>query len=67
MIPVAYVIANAISQISAPFVVKQTGGMRNVLLFLTLVQSILTVGLIFTRKVDMAICLCVFLGLTGGR
>ena len=67
MIIVSYVLANAISQVAAPFVVKSLDGMRIIMLLLTLVQSILTIGVIFATKVDLAICLCVLLGLTGGR
>ena len=42
-------------------------GMRTVLILMTGAQSLLTVFLLFTQKIDTVICLSAFLGLTGSR
>ena len=66
MIPVVYVIANFISQISSPFYAK-VAGMRNMLLILTAIQACLTIAMIFTKSIDILIIISALLGLTGGR
>ena len=42
-------------------------GMRNMLLFMTATQALLTIAMIFTTRVDVAIFISALLGLTGGR
>jgi len=66
MIAIAYIISNFMAQLIAPYQVK-IAGMRTMLLLMTVLQALLTLLLIFTRRVDMAICISAFMGLTGGR
>ena len=42
-------------------------GMRTMLLLMTAIQALLTIALIFTTRIDIAILISAFLGLTGGR
>ena len=42
-------------------------GMRNMLLFMTAAQALLTIALIFCTRIDVAILISALLGLTGGR
>ena len=42
-------------------------GMRTMLLLMTAIQALLTIALIFTTRIDIAILISALLGLTGGR
>lgn len=66
MIPVAYVIANFMSQTTASMQVKAFG-MRRMILVMTLAQTGLTSLFLFAKTADLAICVSALLGLTGGR
>ena len=66
MIPIFYVIANFFSSIASPFIVKFIG-LKVSLLLMTGAQALITIFLLFTKSLDLVICICVLLGLTGGR
>ena len=66
MIPIAFVIGNCFAQITSPFQVK-VAGLKGALLINTAAQALITLALVFTRSLDLVICIVCLLGLTGGR
>ena len=66
MIPISYVIGNIVSFLTSTMQIKAFG-MKNVMLFMTGVQVILTTLLLWVTNVDSLICISCLLGLTGSR
>ena len=66
MIPISYVLGEIASFMTSTMQI-QAFGMKNVILFMTGVQVILTTLLLWVTNVDSLICISCLLGLTGSR